>query len=115
MQSHYLKNVSRKLRNNPTEAEYRLWQYLKRKQIKNLQFYRQKPIGRYIADFYCPAGKLVVEVDGGQHYNGEEIIQEDKIRENYLKNVLKLKVLRFTNIDILQNITAVIDKINESL
>jgi len=111
--SHYLKNTARKLRNNCTEAEFKLWQHLKKKQIRNLQFYRQRPLGKYIVDFYCPARKLVIEIDGGQHYEDGEIIESDKVRENYLKDILKLKVLRFTNIDVLKNMTAVVDKIIE--
>ena len=98
-----------------TPAECRLWRYLKGKQIKNLQFYRQRPIGKYIVDFHCPAIKMVIEVDGGQHYENGEIIKADVKRENYLKNVLGLKVIRFTNIDILQNMSAVMDKILDEL
>lgn len=108
-----LKYTARKLRNNCTESEFKLWQHLKKKQIKNLQFYRQKPLGKYIVDFYCPAKKLVIEIDGGQHYFEGELVKEDIARENYLKNVLKLKILRFTNIDVLKNMPAVIDKILE--
>ncbi|MEI6587613.1 MAG: DUF559 domain-containing protein, partial [Candidatus Moraniibacteriota bacterium] len=74
MTSHYLKNTARKLRNSVTEAEHKLWQYLKKKQVKNLQFYRQRPLGKFIVDFYCPAAKLVIEVDGGHHYDGGEIV-----------------------------------------
>ena len=51
-----------------TDAEHRLWFRLRRKQLLGLQFYRQKPIGKYIVDFYAPAVALVIEVDGGQHF-----------------------------------------------
>ena len=61
-----LKTKARSLRTNPTDAELQLW-YRLRKQILGVQFYRQKPIGNYIADFYPPAVKLVVELDGAQH------------------------------------------------
>lgn len=98
-----------------TEAEVRLWQRIRRKQINSLQFYRQKSLGKYIVDFYCPAGKLVIEIDGGQHYESGELIEKDKEREKYLKNVLKLKVIRFTNIDILKNSHSVIDKITKEI
>jgi len=54
--------------NDLTDAEQRLWARLRRKQILGVQFYRQKPIGNYIADFYAPAAQLVVEVDGSQHF-----------------------------------------------
>jgi very-short-patch-repair endonuclease len=62
-----LKGRARSLRANLTDAEQRLWARLRRKQILGVQFYRQKPIGNYIADFYAPAAQLVVEVDGSQH------------------------------------------------
>ena len=115
MQDNRMKYIARKLRNNATESESKLWQYIRRKQIEGLQFYRQRPLGRYVADFYCPAKKLIIEIDGGQHYENGELIKEDIEREKYLKNVLKLKILRFTNTDIAHNISAVIDKIVDSL
>lgn len=108
-----LKNNARKLRKNMTPAEVRLWQRIRRKQLNNLQFYRQRNLGKYIVDFYCPARKLVIEIDGGQHYESGKLIEKDKERENYLRSVLKLKVIRFTNIDILKNIYSVMDKIVE--
>jgi very-short-patch-repair endonuclease len=63
-----LKTIARSLRANPTDAELRLWYRLRRKQILGVQFYRQKTIGNYIVDFYAPAAKLVVEVDGAHHF-----------------------------------------------
>ena len=111
----YLKNISRKLRSAMTEAEVRMWNQVRKKQVNNLQFYRQKPLGKYVADFYCPTKKLVIEIDGGQHYKNGEIIEKDSEREKYLKEVLKLKVLRFTNIDIIENMGNVMDKILEEL
>jgi len=73
------------------------------------QFYRQRAIGNYIVDFYCPKAKLVLEVDGGQHYSDEQI-EIDKKRSSYL-NKLGLKVVRFTNLDVLNNIDVVLDEI----
>jgi len=98
-----------------TEAEVILWNILRKKQINNLQFNRQKPLGNYIVDFYCSTKKLVVEIDGGQHYEDGEIIKEDENREKFLKETLKLKVIRFTNIDITRNLGSVMDKIIEGL
>lgn len=95
-----------------TEAEVRLWMKIRRKQINNLQFYRQKPLGKYIVDFYCPAKGLVIEVDGGHHYE-EENVKKDKERDEYLEKVLKLKVIRFTNRNIFNNIEGVIGRIVE--
>lgn len=104
-----LKNRLRKLREEMTEAEKFLWVKIRKKQVNNLQFYRQKIIGNYIVDFYCPKAKMVIEIDGGQHYVGEGM-RRDVIRDNYLQN-LGLKVLRFTNLDVLKNIEGVLDKI----
>jgi very-short-patch-repair endonuclease len=63
-----LKTKARSLRTKPTDAELHLWHRLRRKQILGVQFYRQKPIANYIADFYAPVAKLVVELDGAQHW-----------------------------------------------
>ena len=105
-----LKLFSRNLRNNMTQAERKLWSRIRKKQINNYQFYRQKPIGNYIADFYCPKLKLVIEVDGSQHYT-EEGINKDKIREE-LMDKLGIKTLRFSNNEVLENIEGVIEQIN---
>lgn len=104
-----LKERSRDLRKNMTDAERRLWSRLRRKQVQGLQFYRQRPIGNFIVDFYCPDAKLVVEVDGGQHYSEEGCVY-DQERDQYLKGN-GLAVLRFTNIDVLKNLDAVLQVI----
>lgn len=83
-----------------TNAEQLLWFHLRRKQILSVQFYRQKPIGNYIVDFYAPCVQLVIEIDGGQHFD-EEYMQRDKKRDSYLAEK-KLKVLRFDNLQVLQ-------------
>ena len=98
-----------------TKSEVILWNRLRRKQINNLQFNRQKPLGKYIVDFYCATKKLVIEIDGGQHYENGEIIKEDQERDSFLKEILKLRVIRFTNIDITKNLGSVMDKIIEDL
>ena len=104
-----LKEFSRILRKNMTDAERKLWYRIRMKQIKGFQFYRQRPIGDYIVDFYCPKAKLVIELDGGQHYlkTGEE---KDIMRDNYL-NRMGLKVLRFSDADVLRDIDSVLKKI----
>lgn len=104
-----LKPIAQKLRKNMTDAEKLLWSRVRMKQISGLQFYRQAIIGEHIADLYCPAAKLVVEIDGGQHYFGEGQ-ESDKARDNKL-SILGLKVLRFSNLDVLQNIDAVLEQI----
>jgi very-short-patch-repair endonuclease len=113
--SEILKHNARRLRKNMTETEIRLWQRIRKKQLNNLQFYRQRNLGKYIVDFYCPARKLVIEIDGGQHYDFGELTEKDKERESYLKNILKLKIVRFTNVDILKNIHSVIDGLIKEL
>jgi len=108
-----LKGVSRGLRSNMTDAERALWQRIRRGQIKSLHFYRQKPIGNYIVDFYCSKAKLILEIDGGQHYEDKNI-EADRIRTEYFEG-LGLKVLRFTNIDVLKNLDGVLNKIWEEV
>jgi very-short-patch-repair endonuclease len=106
-----LKSFSRVLRKKMTDAERLIRRKIRGRQIKGFQFYRQKPIGNYIVDFYCPKIKLVLEVDGGQHYQDRNIFR-DKARSDYL-NKIGFKVLRFTNIEVLKNIDGVINKIWE--
>ena len=96
-----------------TDAECLLWSRVRRKQIKGAQFYRQKPLGSYIVDFYCPAAGLVVEVDGGQHFT-EEGKAKDKRRDDDLAG-LGLKMLRFSNSDVLKEIDAVLQVIWENV
>ena len=104
-----LKQPSRDLRNNMTDAEQLLWRKLRRKQILGLQFYRQKPILNFIVDFYCPAANLVIECDGGQHYTAEGL-EADRARDQALAQ-LGLNVLRFDNRQILTEIDGVVEKI----
>ena len=92
-----------------TAAEILLWSKLKGKQLKGMQFYRQKILGRYIVDFYCAAAKLVIEVDGGQHYTDDGRTR-DTLRDTYM-NGLGLKVLRFSDTDVLTNIEGVVEHI----
>jgi very-short-patch-repair endonuclease len=108
-----LKERSQQLRKNTTAAETFLWSKIRMKQLKGCWFYRQKTIGEYIADFYCPRAKLVIEVDGGQHFSNE-IIEYDKVRDQYLKS-LGLRVLRFTNTEVLTNIEGVIEEIEKNI
>lgn len=104
-----LKQASRNLRNNMTEAEKLLWLKLRNKQILGLQFYRQKPILNYIVDFYCPAVSLVIECDGSQHYTHEGL-EADRVRDEALAQ-LGLKVVRFDNGQVLGEIYGVVEVI----
>ena len=96
-----------------TDAERHLWAKIRMKQLKGYQFYRQKPIGDYIVDFFCPKAKLVIEIDGSQHLVGETI-EYDRIRDDYLSS-LGLRVLRFTNTDVLTHTDGVVDRIEEEI
>ena len=104
-----LKHISRNLRKNMTDTEILLWSKLRGKQLKGYQFYRQKIIGNYIADFYCPKSKLVIEVDGGQHYRTEGRERDNK-RDDYMTRAGGT-VLRFSDKEVLENLDAVLEKI----
>lgn len=108
-----LKARSRELRSSMTDAEIALWVKLRRKQLHGLQFHRQKPLGKFIVDFYCPAAQLVIEIDGGQHYRDDGRIR-DGLRDGYLES-LGLRVLRFSNLDVLNNVDGVIAAIVQRL
>ena len=108
-----LKPASRRLRLRMTECERLLWSRLRRKRLHGVQFYRQKPIGSYIVDFYAPAAKLVVEVDGPQHQDHIRS-QNDGHRDESLKSQ-GLRVLRFTNLQVLQELDSVVWVVAEAL
>ena len=104
-----LKKRAQELRSNMTDAEIILWSKIKGRQIKNAQFYRQKPIGNYIADFYCAKYNLIIELDGSQHFTNEGM-EYDSERDTYLK-FMGIKVLRFTNIQIMKELNTVLEVI----
>ena len=104
-----LKQASRDLRKNMTEAEQLLWSRLRSKQLLGLQFYRQKPLLNYIVDFYCPAANLLIECDGSQHFT-EDCLEADRIRDEALAQ-LGLKVLRFDNGQVMGQIDDVVEVI----
>src|SRR4030095_15330959 len=112
-----LKTKARVLRASLTDAERRLWNRLRRKQILGVQFYRQKPIGNYIVDFYAPATRLVVEVDGAHHTDPTQS-RYDERRSEYLRKQ-SLRVLRFNDRQVLLETDAVVGEIyravNEAL
>jgi very-short-patch-repair endonuclease len=102
-----LKPMAHEKRNKPTEAEKELWKHLRMHRLHGLSFRRQHCIGQFIVDFYCKKLKLVIEVDGEIH---QYQVEEDEIRQEYLES-LELKVLRFPNNTVLNNIEEVIRKI----
>ncbi|MBI4726460.1 DUF559 domain-containing protein [candidate division TA06 bacterium] len=106
-----LKEKARKFRNKSTKAEIRLWLHLKGKQVLGCDFHRQKPIGNYIADFYCPKVQLVIEVDGYTH-NFEEVVKKDHRKQGYLEN-LGIMVLRFKDEEVIEDIDSVLKRIEQ--
>ena len=109
----YNKETRSDLRNHQTKYEKLLWGKLKGKQLNGYKFNRQFGIDRYILDFYCPQSKLAIELDGNQHYL-EENVKYDKIRTDFL-NALEIRVLRFRNIDVKENMEVVIIRIKKEL
>jgi very-short-patch-repair endonuclease len=96
-----------------TDAENTLWSKLRRKQLKRYQFYRQKIIGKYIVDFYCPKANLAIELDGGQRYS-ETGKAKDRARDDVLVK-MGVKILRFSDRDVFENIGGVMEGIWSSL
>jgi len=98
------------LRGNPTDAEQHLWSALRGHRLNGLSFRRQHPLGPYVADFACLPAKLVIEVDGGQHYE-DAGRRHDARRDSFLSEH-GFTVLRFSNLDILGNLSGVLETIN---
>jgi very-short-patch-repair endonuclease len=96
-----------------TDTERLLWSKIRGKQLKGYQFYRQRVIGNYIVDFYCPKAKLVIEVDGGQHYR-YKTNKEDKVRDNYMRE-RGLEVIRLSDREVFENINGVVERIYEKM
>jgi len=103
-----LKKLSRELRKNPTPAEKKIWHECLREFKYNVA--RQKPIGRYIVDFYCARLKLIIEIDGESHYT-EEGKEKDEGRRKIFKK-MGLREIRFINSEIMNNIGGVWEVIN---
>jgi len=101
------------LRRSMTKAEAVLWKKLKDRKLFPTKFRRQHPIIIFIVDFYCHEYRLVIEVDGDIH-NDENAIQYDFIRTDVLNN-LGLKVIRFSNDQILFSLNSVIEKIQREI
>jgi very-short-patch-repair endonuclease len=105
----YQKDFRKDLRSGLTSAEATLWPALKRKQLYGRKFRRQHGIGKYVVDFYCPSEKLVVELDGADHFSPEGD-DYDLERDSFLKN-LGLKVVRFENQEIWDDLERVLEEI----
>lgn len=105
------RNRARLLRKSFTDAELRLWQLLRSRNLKNFKFRRQHPIGSYIVDFVCLEEQLVIEVDGGQH---AQDAQYDSKRTDHLA-AAGYRVLRFWDNDVLVNAESVMQKLYDAL
>jgi very-short-patch-repair endonuclease len=104
---------ARWLRNNTTKHEQMLWEYLRKNKILGARIKRQHPIGTYIADFYCHAAKLVIEVDGANHNTTDQKLYDEERTFNLKIN--GLKVIRFSNEQIEQDLSNVIAEITKQV
>ena len=102
---------AKEMRKNPTESERALWNILNRTPFSEHKFRRQHPIARFIADFYSHKLKMVIEVDGGYHNNIEQM-EFDALRDDDM-NEFSISVLRFTNHEVLNNISQIHTKLKE--
>jgi len=112
-QSAGLKDFAKEQRKGATQAECLLWQLLRKRQLNGFKFRRQHQYGNYILDFYCNEAKLAVECDGAVH-NSNEQWQHDQNRDAYMTSQ-GLRVLRFTNEEVLHATSDVLDKIAKHL
>ena len=99
------------MRQNPTQAEAILWHYFRKERLGGYKFRRQHIIQTFIVDFYCPAARLVIEVDGPVH---QRQVDYDRVREDYLR-AAGYQVLRFKNEEILNELKHVLDVISQKL
>jgi very-short-patch-repair endonuclease len=108
-----LKSRRKELRNGSTPAEIKLWSMLQHSNLGGHKFRRQHSVGAYILDFYCPSEKLAVELDGDSHFT-DDAIEYDRERTAYL-NALNIKVVRFLNTDVYDNLNVVCERILEEI
>lgn len=102
----HLKELAKKLRNDSTLGEVLLWNELKNKQMYGYDFHRQKPLLKYIADFYCHDLDLIIEIDG-QYHNHEEVYELDLQREKELA-AYDLTIIRFTEQEVRKDMVNVL-------
>ena len=111
--SRELINLAKEFRKTQTEAEKLLWKALRNHGFANLKFRRQHPVKWFIADFYCHDFKLIIEVDGGIH-NSEIQSEHDENRTSELEE-LGIRVIRFSNEEILNKLDLVLQKIQQTI
>lgn len=107
-----LKDLAKKNKQNMTEAEKYLWNYLRGNSL-GVRFRKQQVIDDYIVDFVCLSKQLIIELDGGYHSEKEQM-EFDRIRTEQLE-YLGFRVIRFTNQEVFSNIEKVLEKIELSL
>ncbi|MEI6899439.1 MAG: endonuclease domain-containing protein [Bacteroidota bacterium] len=106
-----LKERRQQLRSHSTSSEATLWKSLQKSQLAGRKFRRQHSIGPFIVDFYCPAEKLAVELDGAIHFKPENI-KYDKKRTEYIEQ-FGIRVIRIENVNVFTNLTAVLEYIKD--
>jgi very-short-patch-repair endonuclease len=104
-----LRSNARALRKNSTDAERILWSELRDHRLNGASFRRQVPIGAYIADFVCHAAKLVIELDGGQHFS--DVQEAADAKRSATIEAKGFQVLRFSNHDVMTNRAGVLETI----
>lgn len=102
-----MKERARDLRRNMTDAENRMWYYLRDRRLGGYKFVREHVIGHYIADFVCREKKLIIEIDGGQHMGA---VEYDTLRSKHLED-RGYRVVRIWNHEVFKNIHGVMDNI----
>ena len=95
------------LRRGATPAEKRLWKHLRARRLSRFKFRRQQPIGRFVVDFFCPAAKLIVEIDGDSHADDAD---RDVSRTRWLET-RGYRVIRFVNADVHHRLDLVLEAI----
>ncbi|MFI5380441.1 MAG: endonuclease domain-containing protein [Tepidisphaerales bacterium] len=100
-----LLSFARQMRRQPTDAEKKLWSVLRGQRLGGLKFRRQHPVAGYILDFYCEEHSVAVELDGGQHTTEEGRAYDQRRSEKLAE--LGIRVLRFSDIDVLKHTDAV--------
>lgn len=104
---------ARSLRRDLTDAERIIWNALRAHRLNGASFRRQTPVGPYIVDFVCHEAKLIIEIDGGQHFEAQHI-ERDAARDAFL-NAKGYRVLRYNNHDVMTNRTGVLESIAAAL
>jgi very-short-patch-repair endonuclease len=102
---------ARSLRKDMTEAEKKLWARLRNKRLLGYKFRRQQPIKFFIADFFCQELKLIIEVDGGYHFT--KFQREKDEGRTHILNELGLKVIRFSNQEVFEDLDGVVTRIKD--